>query len=258
MFTVVLIAAAALVILALATVHFGKVINRNWVIAGLSFILGLAVLGVMIVQSRDQDKTLRVVGYATKPFESDLVKWNIAISRDAAPGAQREASGLLQGDVDKFRNHLTQEGFEAKEIQLNPASTNAITDNYGNVVSYKVQQSLVITSNKLDKVEQIALNPQVFNQLGITYDNSYLGYFYTKLPDLKKALLSEATQDAVARAKEISSAAKTRLGKMYFARAGVFQITEPYSTEVSDYGIYSTATRSKHISVTLTAEFTLR
>ena len=164
----------------------------------------------------------------------------------------------MQGDVDKFRNHLTQQGFEAKEIQLNPASTNAITDNYGNVVSYKVQQSLVITSNKLDKVEQIALNPQVFNQLGITYDNSYLGYFYTKLPDLKKALLSEATQDAVARAKEISSAAKTRLGKMYFARAGVFQITEPYSTEVSDYGIYSTATRSKHISVTLTAEFNLR
>ncbi|HOA28933.1 MAG TPA: hypothetical protein PKL34_02770, partial [Candidatus Cloacimonadota bacterium] len=60
------------------------------------------------------------------------------------------------------------------------------------------------------------------------------------------------------RAEEISSSAKTKLGKMREARAGVFQITEPYSTDVSDYGIYNTGTRSKSISVTLTAVFKLK
>ncbi|WP_232502671.1 hypothetical protein [Candidatus Cloacimonas acidaminovorans] len=48
------------------------------------------------------------------------------------------------------------------------------------------------------------------------------------------------------------------MGKLREARAGVFQITEPYSTEVSDYGIYNTSTRSKSISVTLTAIFKLK
>jgi hypothetical protein len=38
----------------------------------------------------------------------------------------------------------------------------------------------------------------------------------------------------------------------------VFQITEPYSTDVSDYGIYSTATRRKNVTVTVTASFSLR
>ncbi|HNQ44545.1 MAG TPA: SIMPL domain-containing protein, partial [Candidatus Cloacimonadota bacterium] len=76
--------------------------------------------------------------------------------------------------------------------------------------------------------------------------------------ELKKQLLAEATADAVARAQEISGSAKTRLGKMREARAGVFQITEPYSTDVSDYGIYNTSTRQKSISVTLTAVFGLR
>jgi len=42
------------------------------------------------------------------------------------------------------------------------------------------------------------------------------------------------------------------------AKAGVFQITEPYSTDVADYGYYNTSTRSKSISVTLTAVFKLK
>ena len=38
---------------------------------------------------------------------------------------------------------------------------------------------------------------------------------------------------------------------------GVFQITEPYSTDVSDYGYYNTDTRTKSISVTVTTKFRL-
>ena len=41
------------------------------------------------------------------------------------------------------------------------------------------------------------------------------------------------------------------------ARAGVFQITEPYSTEVSDYGVHNTSTRVKEITVTVHATFLL-
>ncbi|HPV64673.1 MAG TPA: SIMPL domain-containing protein, partial [Candidatus Cloacimonas sp.] len=59
-------------------------------------------------------------------------------------------------------------------------------------------------------------------------------------------------------AEEISGSGNTKLGKLREARAGVFQITEPYSTEVSDYGFYNTSTRSKSISVTLTAIFKLK
>ncbi|CAO81471.1 conserved hypothetical protein [Candidatus Cloacimonas acidaminovorans str. Evry] len=59
-------------------------------------------------------------------------------------------------------------------------------------------------------------------------------------------------------AKNITGSGNTKLGKLREARAGVFQITEPYSTEVSDYGIYNTSTRSKSISVTLTAIFKLK
>jgi hypothetical protein len=37
----------------------------------------------------------------------------------------------------------------------------------------------------------------------------------------------------------------------------VFQITEPYSTEVSGFGVHNTATRQKEITVTVHASFAL-
>ena len=70
-------------------------------------------------------------------------------------------------------------------------------------------------------------------------------------------MIGAATADAMARAKEIVGATKARLGKLSSARSGVFQITEPYSSEVSDYGYYNTNTRAKSISVTVTTDFRL-
>jgi hypothetical protein len=35
----------------------------------------------------------------------------------------------------------------------------------------------------------------------------------------------------------------------------VFQITEPFSTEVSDFGVHNTATKRKEITVTVHATF---
>ncbi len=232
--------------------------DKLWLLLGTSFIIGLAIFGSLIVQSREREKTMRVVGYATKAFESDLVKWNINLSRRTDAASQSQGIRDLAGDTSRFKAFLLGKGFTEADILMNPAQINAMNDNYGNLTGYNVTQAFVITSRNLDAVQEIALKPELLSELSINPENSYLAYFYTSLPELKKTLLAEATKDAIARATEISSAAKTRLGKLISARAGVFQITEPYSTEVSDYGIYSTSTRSKHISVTLTAEFKLK
>jgi hypothetical protein len=72
---------------------------------------------------------------------------------------------------------------------------------------------------------------------------------------LKRSLLRQAREDAGARAGEIAG---DRLGDLMEARAGVFQIREPYSTEVQGYGMYSTATRKKEMTVTVHAVFGVR
>jgi hypothetical protein len=231
---------------------------RSWAIGGLSFIIGLGILGLFLVQSRQSETSLRVVGYSSKLFESDLVKWNLTVQRNASPDALKEGYNRMSADITAFKLFLIEKGIPEKEINIQPITSYPQNDNFGNLTSYNLNQSVFILSPDIKKIEELALNPEFFANRNMLLQNSNLAYLYSKLPELKKQLLSEATKDAVDRAREISGSAKTKLGKMKEARAGVFQITEPYSTDVADYGYYNTSTRSKSISVTLTAVFKLK
>lgn len=234
-----------------------KLVTLGLVIA-LGFVIGMLVFGVFFVRSKQEDKTLRIVGYATKQFESDLVKWNLSVQKNVALGGLNTAYKSLSADVLSFKQYLIEEGINEKEISIEPITSYPMYDNYGKITSYNLNQSISVITDQLDKVEELALNPDFFADKGLILQMSNLSYLYTQLPDMKKQLLAEATKDALERAREVSSAAGAKLGDMRIARGGVFQITEPYSTDVSDYGIYNTSTRNKSISVTLTAVFELK
>jgi len=233
-------------------------LNNYAKILGLSFIITALIFGAFLVKSRQNQKSLRIVGYANKQFVSDLVKWNLTIQKNSETGNLSAGYKTLSNDVNSFKKYLVENGLEESEISIQPINSYPMYDNYGRISSYNLNQNVFIISDKLDKIEQLSLTPDFFAEKGLLLQMSNLSYLYTKLPDLKKQLLSEATKDALERAKEVASSAKVRLGKMREARAGVFQITEPYSTDVSDYGIYNTSTRNKSISVTLSAVFDLR
>ena len=73
-----------------------------------------------------------------------------------------------------------------------------------------------------------------------------------------KELVSLETMNAKERAEKMLEQTDVKLGKLISVRSGVFQITEPYSTEVSSLGIYDTSTRKKQISVTASAVITIK
>ena len=118
-----------------------------------------------------------------------------------------------------------------------------------------MQQSLFVVSTDVDKLEKLALNPSGVLSKGLVLQSTYLEYHSTKLSDLKRELLADATRDARRRAEEIAMTSGMSIATMSSARAGVFQITETYSTEVTDYGVYNTSTREKDITVTVNATF---
>jgi uncharacterized protein len=227
-------------------------------ILGLSFAVGMLLIGMFLVKSKQSEKSLRIVGYANKQFVSDMVKWNLTVQKTSEVSGLSAAYKSLSADIVAFKQYLITNGIPEKEISIQPVNSNPMYDNYGKISSYSLNQNVFIITTQLDKIEKLSLNPDFFAEKGLLLQSSSLSFLYTKLPEMKKKLLAEATADALERAKEVSSAAKVRLGRMSKASAGVFQITEPYSTDVSDYGYYNTSTRNKSISVTITASFGLR
>ena len=228
------------------------------VILALGLIISAAVFGNYFYRSRQQDNTIKVVGAATKRFESDVVKWRISVGRSVGLNDIRAGYSQTRSDFTALMSQLKSGGINEKDITVQPINRNSVFDNNGSMSGYSFSQSVYVISTDLATIEKLALNPDTLFSKGVSLQSSNLEYYFSKLPDIKKELLAEATQDAKRRAIEIARNAGARLGSVQSARAGIFQLTEPYSTEVSDYGIYNTSTRQKDVTVTVTAEFTLR
>lgn len=227
-------------------------------ILGLSLILASVVFGAFFYKSRQTEKSISVVGSTTQRYESDIVKWRITLSRTTGPDNIKDGYTQLKTDLQTVTDLLVTEGIPVKDITVQPINTEQTFNQNATLTGYRVYQSLNVISGDVSKVESIALNPELFVAKGVLPQSSSLEYYFSKLSEIKKALLAKATLDAKYRAVEIAKSTGDRIDKIQSARAGVFQITEPYSTDVNDYGIYNTASREKDITVTVNAAFTMR
>jgi len=228
------------------------------IVLGISFVVGAAVFGNYFYRSRAQDNTIRVVGAATKRYDSDIVKWRISVGRQTGLGDASAGYSDTRKAFEGLMAELKGAGISDKDVSVQPINRNPTYDNSGNHTGYNFNQSVYVISSDLATIEKLALNPDEMFQKGVALQSSSLEYYFSKLPDIKKELLAEATRDAKQRAVEIAKNSGSGIGSMRSARAGIFQITEPYSTEVSDYGIYNTSTRQKDVTVTVTTEFGVR
>lgn len=228
------------------------------IILGAALVVSAAVFGNFFYRGRLQDNAIRVVGAATKRFESDVVKWRMTVGRSTGLSDVNSGYSETRLAYEKLMEQLKVAGIAEKDISVQPINRNPVYDNSGNVTGYSFQQSIYVISNDIVTIEKLALNPDEMLQGRIALLSSNLEYYFSRLADIKKELLAEATKDAKARAVEIAKNSGIGLGRLRSARAGIFQITEPYSTEVTDYGIYNTTTRQKDVTVTVTTEFTVK
>jgi hypothetical protein len=193
-------------------------------ITGASLIIAAFVFGLFFYTSKLPERTIRVVGYATQEFEADIVKWSFNFSIPVPLTGLNSGYRQMKKKLDTFKRIWDTKNISSDEFQIRPVSSNPID----------------------------------FAEADLAFEYSRIEYFSSKLEDIKKQLLSGATRNARERAEEIVSMTESgKIGKMSSARAGVFQITEPLSTDIAGYGIHSTATRKKSIKVTVNAVFSI-
>jgi hypothetical protein len=90
---------------------------------------------------------------------------------------------------------------------------------------------------------------------GVTVNNYGPQYYISTLSDLRPQLLEEAMKDAKTRAVAITKAVGGSVGSVQSVKSGVFQVTTPDSTMVSDSGAYDTSTIDKTITSTVSVTF---
>ncbi len=230
-------------------------LKTPFLLLGISIIIAALVFGFFFYQARSTRDYVQVVGAATKGFESDIVKWNVTFEENTDLVNMRDGYRNIQEKRDRLINILNKKGISEEDININPITTQKRWDRNGEVVGYSLNQSLFIISTEVEEIEDLALNPDELLDQNIFFQVSSLEYFYSEIDNLKKDLLALATKNARERAEKILQESNHEPGKMIWSQAGVFQIIEPYSTEVQSYGMYNTSSRKKEIKVTVHAQF---
>lgn len=226
-----------------------------------AFIVSAFIISGSYKDVHSIDQTITVKGYSEKIIESDLALWRVSFSTFATD--RINAYSMLENDRQTVINYLKDNGISDENIRIEPVNTG--TEYYFNdqgyrtnqVMGYTIYQTLIVSSNDVYKIDELARKSNDLIKMGINYNPSYPEYTYSKLDDLKIEIIGDATADARNRASEIAQKSGSKIGKLISARQGVFQITPPNSTEVSDYGMYDLSTIQKAVKSVVTIEFTI-
>ena len=207
------------------------------------------------------EQTIVVKGSARKRIRSDRAVWRIRVEGESRQ--LQDAFKTLDSGIQRVRTFLEQQKFTPEEIGLGAIETNVhyTRDDKGEetrqVASYTLARTFFITSPTVDRVQQAGAQVTQLIQEGVLVISQPPDYYYSDPAALKVELVGAASKDARSRAEEIARSAGCVLGQVRAATMGVLQITQPYSTEVSDTGIYDTSSIEKDAQAVVTVTFTI-
>lgn len=241
---------------------FKNIENYQILIIGIFFSLSLIISTGMIAKTLSRSG-LEVTGSAVEIVKSDSASWDLDVT--TAAKNKKQAYDLLVKNKSIVLKYLKTKGFKDNEIQMQNANAYPVFkkapdtgDDTNEIDHFEISQTFRITSNNIQLVKDVSLDSENLLQQGIDVKSNSPSYFYTKLSDLKIKLLNQASEDAKRRGKAMLRGTGSRLGSIKSIKTGVFQITSPNSTEVSDYGVYDTSTIDKKVTAVTQVTFRIK
>jgi hypothetical protein len=204
------------------------------------------------------DNGITVTGSAKTSATADNAVWtlNVALSRPLVADAVKKVGS----DVDAVSAYLTKGGIPADALTLGAVSTYANEEwqngnNTGRILSYRASRDITVRTSDVQLVYKLSQGIGSLLQNGVTVNNYGPQYYISTLSELRPQLLEEAMKDAKTRAVAITKAVGGSVGSVQSVKSGVFQVTTPDSTMVSDGGAYDTSTIEKTVTSTVSVTF---
>lgn len=206
------------------------------------------------------DNTLTVTGSTRIRVESDIVKWVGEFGRTVPVDSLKIGYRDMSRDLKLVLEFYKKNGINEKDLIISPVFLEQL-GLYGDRQTpreYILRQTITVQSNDIEKITELSKSFQELVNSGVAFRTQSLEYYYSKLPELRVNLLTEAMNDAKARAEKIAQSSGQKVGSLKSASMGVVQVLAPNSTEVSDYGTYDTSTIEKEVMVAVRATFLLK
>jgi len=209
--------------------------NKSAVILGLALVLGLSALGLLMgkaaVNYRQLERSVAVKGLSEREYPADVVIWPILFTE--ASNDLPKLYTLLDQRIATIQSFLLEKGFKAEEVTISaPAITDKSAQQYGGnggvEFRYTAEQTVTVYSEDIERVREVSKQLSVLGKQGIAFTgNNYQAqteYLFTRLNEVKPAMIEEATREARAVAEKFAADSDSVLGKIKRASQGQFTI----------------------------------
>lgn len=238
------------------------------VLAAVILAIGVAAAGIAtglgFARGRSADRYVTVKGVAEREVQADLAIWPLRVV--VADNDLGQANAAIQTSVRRVQEFLARQGIDSSQTSLQDfAVTDAYANQYGQrdqVTSrYVIRQTLVVRSNRPDQVLAASQRVPELVSGGVVLStgNEYGGsngptFLFTKLNDVKPAMIQEATARARESAEQFARDSKSDIGGIRRANQGVFEILPRDQAP----GITEESQVAKVVRVVSTVDYALR
>lgn len=199
--------------------------------------IAIMILGFTLKSGIDNfvnsNRQVTVRGLCEKEVKANKVTWPIVtkeVGNDLGTIYNK-----IQNTNTAIVNFLKENGISEAEISTNPPEvTDVAADrySYNSTIPYRYQvtNTLVVTSDKVDQIQQLMTRQTELMRQGIAivaggYDNQ-VHYEYTDLNSIKPDMIAEATAAAREAANKFAEDSHSDLGKIRTASQGQFSISD--------------------------------
>lgn len=206
-------------------------------IMGILLCIGLALLGHFIANGiaklRALERTITVKGLSEREVPANTAIWPIRFSE--ADNNLNKMFSTIQQKNSLIVEFLKKHGFQDKDITIStPAILDRQAQNYEGTDKVRFRYSGITTitvySENVDLVRKtmetlVDIGKQGIAISGEDYRSKTI-FLFTKLNDLKPAMIEEATRNARVVAEKFAQDSKSKLGKIKSATQGQFTIED--------------------------------
>ncbi|AIK96870.1 SIMPL domain-containing protein [Candidatus Odyssella acanthamoebae] len=229
---------------------------------GVATIACTAIVAKTYVKVKESQNSIQVKGYAEKRITSENAVWEGGINASNVDliEAYKQLDQVKARTLELFKA----EGYDPKQIKLGSINRFEVRKKspdghyeLNEIERYNVSQNIEIASDDVQKLASLPSKMNELNLQGFDVTSGYVRFYYpsAKLDQLKVSLLAEASKSARERADQFALNSGNQISRLLNARQGVFQVTAPNSSDISDYGTYDTSSIEKVVKIVVTMTY---
>lgn len=190
-------------------------------VLALGMVGGGYLLGDGLKRAKAADRSVTVRGLAEKDVTADLATWSISYSATGfdLPSVRAE----IDNNSKELRAYFTALGFKPEALTATGAGVNQYINN--GVSTITITQRMLLRTTDIARAQRAVAQQFDLVRRGVTLqEGSGMRYSFTRLNDVKPAMVAAATKDARAAAEQFARDSGTSVGGIKSATQGYFSI----------------------------------